>query len=325
MKGLKALALATLVLGSVQAQAQNAGSARIANPVAQPTATLSHYKDFGFESKTEMKNYFAVDRIDVQEVESPLTPELRRHLEDISRSMKITIELSDDSRGTASPSRPAATPTPAPKPNPDDKPSIGPKPGPAPGPTAKPTPKPGGDSSIDPTDIIDVIMDPTAIDKWITIGQKIWAVIVANKPVANVSSQRISVLPMAQQDWAQMENWQGPTVRTFTIAAKNGFGMTVVSQTYTVAYNYGGQYNGKGQFLANATVIPANIEVMWGFSLSSEVEVGDVVNTGTKENPIPGVDLQVKWKMDSVMKHMEGRDSFFVKGDGKMVHVTGGL
>lgn len=170
-----------------------------------------------------------------------------------------------------------------------------------------------------------IVDDLAGIQTWITLGEKVWNLVVANKPVSNVSTQRIAVLPISQPNWQEMENWKGPAVKSFVIEAINGFGSAVISQTYTVAMNYGGQLDGKGAFLANATVIPTNIDVSWGFSLDSSIEVGEAINTSTKDNPTPGIDLQVKWVMDSVVSHSEGRDSFFVKGDGEITHINGGI
>lgn len=165
------------------------------------------------------------------------------------------------------------------------------------------------------------IEDLGDIKTWVTLGAKFWKLIEANVPIANVQTQTVSVLP-AGLEWTDMESWQGPFAKSYTITAKNLYGMTVISQTYTVAYNYGGSVKGKGQFLANATIIPTAVEVMWGFKLASELAVGTTLNTGTFENPVPGVDLTVKWKMDSILKHLEGRDQFFVRGDGSNKHVT---
>lgn len=159
------------------------------------------------------------------------------------------------------------------------------------------------------------------IKTWVTLGAKLWKLVEANVPVTNVQTQTVSILPAGLQ-WTDMESWQGPFAKSYTITAKNLYGMTVISQTYTVAYNYGGSVKGKGQFLANATIIPTAVEVMWGFKLASELAVGTTLNTGTFENPVPGVDLTVKWKMDSILKHLEGRDQFFVRGDGSNKHVT---
>jgi hypothetical protein len=170
---------------------------------------------------------------------------------------------------------------------------------------------------------VEAFLDPASIQTWITIGAKVWQVVVANKPVANVGTQRISVLPVAQPDWAKMENWQGPAAKQFVINVKNGFGTVVVKHAYTIAYNYGGQLGGKGSFLANATVIPSKINVLWGFSLDSQVEIGQVINTSSTDDPTPGVDVQLGYKINSVLSHIEGRDTFFLKGNGEMMQISG--
>ncbi len=156
---------------------------------------------------------------------------------------------------------------------------------------------------------------------WITLGPKLWTLIEANAPVVNVQTQSVSVLP-AGIAWTDMETWKGPAAKTYSMTAKNVYGVAVVSQSYTVAYNYGGSVAGKGQFLANATIIPTAIKVSWGFKLASELRVGNTLNTGTYENPVPGVDLTVHWTFHSVMSHVEGREQFFVRGDGSNTHVT---
>ena len=173
------------------------------------------------------------------------------------------------------------------------------------------------------TDIVtDIGGSLGSLNKWITLGQKIWDIIVAGKPVANVSTQRIAVLPASQPDWLQMENWKGPEAKTYEVSAKNLYGMTVMSHSFTIAYNYGGQIDGQGAFLANATVIPSKVSVSWGFTLNSKVEVGQAVNTGTKASPVPGIELQLKWSMDSILKHLEGVESFFVRGSGETTRVS---
>ncbi len=160
------------------------------------------------------------------------------------------------------------------------------------------------------------------IKRWITVGKKIWDVIRNNQPVINVKTQSIAVLPDVSPNWMEMEKWQGPVARSYTIAAKNLYGATVISHTYTVAFHYGGSLSGKGQFLANATIIPTKVSVAWGFSLDSDVKVGQPLNTGTRSNPIPGIDLSLEWSMRSVFKKMQGIDQFHVRGDGESSHVN---
>jgi len=165
-------------------------------------------------------------------------------------------------------------------------------------------------------------LDPSQIMPWITLGEKIWALIAANKPVVSVQTKRAFILPVAEQDWTQMENWKGPAVHSYRLEYKNLFGSTVITHTYTVAYNYGGTYNNAGQFLANVTVIPSTVNVAWGYTLNTSVELGDAVNTASKVSPVPGIEIQIITKVDTVVKHAENRDAFFVKGSGECQPMT---
>ena len=334
-----ALPLLSLILAAAASQP---GQLARAESVIVPTAGESFSHVGPFASQKEMEDYYTVTDVTVKEVAPIVTSEMRLQLEairahafDQNRPAGTVIvigvlpNLPGLVPGTAPtlnppplvpPTAPGQTPpgtTPAPRPPLPNHPASPPT-----APTTSPRPSPTSPGFPFP-EIGRVIADPTGVSAWIALGEKLWQVVVANKPVANVSSQRVSVLPVAQQDWAQMETWKGPALHTFAVNARNVLGATVISQSYTVAYNFGGSYEGKGQYLANVTVIPAKIDVSWGFTLNSSVEVGSVINTGTKDSPIPALTLELKWSVDSILKHKEGRDSFFIKGDGSSVQMTG--
>lgn len=170
--------------------------------------------------------------------------------------------------------------------------------------------------------ITDLFTDLGDVKKWVTLGQKLWDVIRNNQPVVNVKTQTVSVLPLSKPSWTEMETWKGPAAKSYTVAAKNLYGMTVISHTYTVAFHHGGSLGGRGKFLANATIIPTNINVSWGFTLNSKVNVGQPLNTGTSLDPVPGLDLGLEWSMSSVLKKSQGTDQFYVRGDGTSTHVN---
>jgi hypothetical protein len=170
--------------------------------------------------------------------------------------------------------------------------------------------------------ITDLLGDLGDVKKWVTLGQKIWEVIRNNQPVVNVKTQTVSVLPLSKPNWTEMETWKGPQAKSYTVAAKNLYGMTVISHTYTVAFHYGGSLAGRGKFLANATIIPTNVNVSWGFTLNSNVNVGQPLNTGTALDPVPGIDLGLEWSMSSMLKKSQGTDQFYVRGDGTSSHVN---
>jgi hypothetical protein len=92
--------------------------------------------------------------------------------------------------------------------------------------------------------------------------------------------------------------------------------MKVIEFTYRVSFVYGGHYNGMGDYITEATVLPAKLNVAWGFKLNADVDVPIVFNLGTKENPVAGMQVNIKWAAESPISHKEQTDSYLISGDG---------
>ncbi len=162
------------------------------------------------------------------------------------------------------------------------------------------------------------IFRPTYGNQWLMIGQLVYQLVRENEPVANSDTERFSVMPIEANQWEKMEGWTGPHVRTFNLRAKNGFGMNVVNFQYQVILYANGSLEDKGSYVANLQIVPQFVDISWGFKFDSDVEVGDVMNMGTVEDPIVGVHMQIQWKIHSMLKHSQGIDSFFVRGDSEI-------
>lgn len=176
-------------------------------------------------------------------------------------------------------------------------------------PTPISTPKP---SSFDgPT--IGGDLDLNAI---INLGQKIWGLIQSNKAVVNAKTQSASGLPAGIKCWDQLENWRPPRSEVYKVSYANAFGFNVVDLEFALIYSYGGQVNGVGAYLTNATVQYRKLDVSWGFTVDANVEVPMVTNVGKSSNPVAGMELTVRWKIDS-LSHTERTESFFIFGDGR--------
>ena len=164
--------------------------------------------------------------------------------------------------------------------------------------------------------------DPMSINSWITVGERIWNLVSSGKPVVNAQNFRVSVLPNRAEEWAQMEGWQGPSVHQYEVSVKNLAGMEMVKYRYSVMLFHGGNLNGKGKFISNLTVIPSAASAGFSFSFDSRAEVGDPVNAGTKENPVPGVILQIHYTISSLVKKSQGVWAYLVTGEGQVKHLN---
>ncbi len=156
------------------------------------------------------------------------------------------------------------------------------------------------------------------LDQIIAMGKKIWDIVEAGKPVVNITTDRASALPQGSKSWAQYENWSNPASSVYKVTYSNGFGMDVVTFSFRVVYTYGGQLNGKGKFLANVTVIPKDTSVAWGYTFNASTSIPEVVNVGTKVNPIAGMELDVNWVVKTAVKESRDSAAYFIRGDGKI-------
>jgi hypothetical protein len=280
-------------------------------------------EDYGFKSETEMNQYFSIESVETKEI--PLQQLDKEQTAQLYRGFPFPNPIVP---GTIPPLPTSPFPT-TQTTTPTFSPSGSSTPTPTPTPYPTPYPSSPYDSGFSPfpqfpgSSYSGSLTDPFNIQTWITIGERLWRIVVDNQPTTNVTTKRVSVLPIAQQDWQQMENWQAPLVKAYEVSAKNTWGVTTLSFQYTVSYNYGGQFNGTGAFLANATVIPVHLNVLWGYKADVDGEAGDAVNMGTRDNPLAGIDVSIRWKFGSVLTKREGRDVFFLKGNGDMVRVTG--
>lgn len=166
-------------------------------------------------------------------------------------------------------------------------------------------------AEIDQADIV--------LDKIINLGKKVWNLVDQGKPVVNVKSDIATALPQGAKCWTDLQNWQTPKYKVYSVSYKNGYGVTIVDFTYRVLFLTGGTVNGKGLYVGYASVEPLNINVLWGFHFNVEASVPTVYNMGSKTDPVAGMNLQIKWTVDPILpiQHQEHTQTFFVSGRGE--------
>lgn len=160
-------------------------------------------------------------------------------------------------------------------------------------------------------------------DQIVNLAKKVFDIIAENKPVVDVTVNYANAIPANITHWTQLQQWEMPATRTYAFTAKNMMGSKVVDVKYQVIYTYGGNFNGKGKYLTGVSVEPLSVNVGWGYKFSMTCEVPDstVANVGTTENPIASMNLILKWKMASVLKESDGRNVYYVRGDGAIKEI----
>lgn len=163
-----------------------------------------------------------------------------------------------------------------------------------------------------------VITDLTKID-WsqvILIGEKVIEIIKEGKPVVNIRRDAVAAIPAGLNAWGELNGWQAPRTKVYSVTAKNYLGMTVVDLRLKVSAMWGGGMNGKGKYLANVIVVPSSIYVLWGFFLDVWTENREPVNSGTSKDPVAGLGFDIRFKYGNALNLQEGAQDYFIKGDG---------
>jgi len=202
----------------------------------------------------------------------------------------------------AAPAQPAQAQT--------DPPVAIPKP-----PTGSPLPAPpGGGTGTDPLVII---------DKIINIAERIWKIIEANKPVVDINTTYANAVPDGITHWAQLAGWEQPKGTRYGFYAKNLYGVKVIDVEFIVFRTCGGNYKGKGKYLNSVTSLPVKADVAWAYKLTIDAEVPSVANVGTSEDPIASMMANLKWQIDTAVKHSEGTWVYYLQGDGVFRELAG--
>jgi len=163
-----------------------------------------------------------------------------------------------------------------------------------------------------------------AIDQIINMGKKLWTVVTNNKPSVNIKLDTGNALPAGVPNWMVLTGWKTPKAFVYRTTYVNGFGVNVVDFAYRVTYTYGGSVNGKGQYLTQATIVPANLEVAWGYTFNAEASIPMVTNAGTSAYPVAGMQMEMHWTVETPLKHAQSRDAYYIRGDGEFVNLSAG-
>jgi hypothetical protein len=169
------------------------------------------------------------------------------------------------------------------------------------------------EDEIDSADVI--------VDKLINLGKKMWKVIENGRPVVTVRHQYANALPFGVRA-GELENFSPLQFRSYRHSGVNFYGATVYDVTYTLAHRYGGQYEGRGAYLESVTVLPQEVEVLWGYTVNFLVEDVSTVNLGSRENPIASIAMETTFEVKTVLQELRLKNLHEFRGDAAQVRST---
>lgn len=153
-------------------------------------------------------------------------------------------------------------------------------------------------------------------DEIVAIGRQFWDIIVANKPVLETETPMVHAVPKGLNCWTDLEGWKAPIARSYEVVYENKLGMEVVKFRFRLQFSYGGSHKGRGRYLANVTVLPAEVNVSWGYKFNAKLDVAQALNMGTKADPIAELEMNLHWNVSTWIKESENSVHFSVDGNG---------
>jgi hypothetical protein len=154
------------------------------------------------------------------------------------------------------------------------------------------------------------------LDQVVNLGKKVWTLVEAGKPVVDLKTDVATALPYGAKCWMDLQTWRAPMAKTYSVTYKNLYGVEVVKFSYRVVFVAGGSVNGQGAYIGYAAIEPSEVSVAWGFKFNAQSAVPTIYNMGTKEAPVGGMNIQINYSIDTVVKHVQASQAYFLGGNG---------
>lgn len=157
----------------------------------------------------------------------------------------------------------------------------------------------------------------------VALGEDIYTLLEKSRPKITTSYEPISIVPrdpMTKEivDPYELEGFSMPVEKTYRSRVKNMLGKEVAVFDYKLMYSYGGSYNGAGKYLTGILIIPGAIHAKRGWTIDSTMKLTGLMNHGTRENPVVGAFITVKYAIHSLGNAFERNDTFHITGNGEM-------
>lgn len=182
--------------------------------------------------------------------------------------------------------------------------------------------------SIEEHDLIDQEVSPGEIiataEKIVALGESLYTLVQKGKPTSQTRYAPISVVPRDAVTKEpihplELEDGLDPVRKKYIISKKNGFGNEVGRIAFLVHFTPGKSYEGKGQYITNAVIIPLKANALYGWDISATMEVTSIDLKGKKDNPVATATLALNYKLSSVLTALNETIVIDIDGKGKLV------
>lgn len=196
---------------------------------------------------------------------------------------------------------------------------------PSPGDLPMPPSWPVIDPTASPSNPLDGVNNTLdALDRVVNLVDKVFDLIAKNQPVVNIAVNYANAVPFGTSHWTQLQGWSQPATKKYAFVMKNLYGSEVVKVVYQVHWTHSGNFQGVGKFLTGVTVEPLSVTTAWGYNVDLTAEVPDstIANVGTTAKPVASMQLQLKWKVHTIIKDIQEKVIYYVQGDGYMKQIA---
>lgn len=164
-------------------------------------------------------------------------------------------------------------------------------------------------------------------DKLVALGEKIWKIIEAGKPVINTTglTPNISVLPKGITEAASFETmfgWSDPKVARYRASYKNLYGVEVIHFEFSVMMQYGGTDGKGGKYLTSISIFPGTIYAAWGWNFNASSSLISITNKGTALAPVAGANLELSYDVMTPINTTKNKIRFHLDGNGTMMRLN---
>lgn len=159
------------------------------------------------------------------------------------------------------------------------------------------------------------------VDKVINIGTKIWNVLEKGRATYNYQNMQANALPEGTLRWNQLQRWHQPASKVYSVVGKNVFGYEILRFDYRIILLAGGDVGGVGRYIGYATVHPMTVNIPYLTNFDAQVKIDSVYNTGTSQNPVAGMVMNISIRATSVIPLLPIRElghSLVLDGNGNI-------